>query len=58
MDIQQLELGAEDTGNFMNTLADNAWTWIVVGIVILAAIALIWYFLAKPTEYHKQNNDR
>ena len=48
---------ADGTGNFLGNMGNNAWTWIVVGIVVLAIIALIWYYSIKQNSYNNHDDE-
>ena len=34
------------------TNMNNTWTWIIVAIVSVSAIAIIWYFVTRNNDTH------
>lgn len=44
-------------GGFVGNMGNNAWTWIVVGIVVLAIIALIWYYSTRQSSYNNHDDE-
>ena len=43
---------AEDTANngSQGLFGNNVWTWIIIGIIVIAIIAVIWYYASRDNQ--------
>lgn len=41
----------ETNNNFLGFMNNNVWSWIIVGIVALAIVGILWYFMARKNNY-------
>lgn len=49
--------GTTASGNFFSSFGNNAWTWIVTAIIVLAIIDLIWYYSTRQNNYNNHNDE-
>ena len=48
--IAQRTAGETDN-NFFGFMNYNIWAWIIIGIVALAVVGVIWYYIARKNNY-------
>ena len=45
----------ETNNDFFGFMNDNIWAWIVIGIIAIAVIGIIWYYIATKNNYSNRN---
>ena len=48
---------ATTTNNNFLGIGSTAWTWLIMGVVGIAIVALVWYYGTEHEKYHANNHD-
>ena len=46
----------ETNNNFLGFMGDNMWAWIIIGIIAIVVIGIIWYYMARQSNYRDHND--